>query len=478
MAVFPRRVPTPRARSAWTERPGRTAALSCALAAALLAPGHWGNADDRAATRPAQPEFRPPDVRPQHDAAEARRLGIERYESTHLLLYADIEPDVARTLPPLIDQAVRAFEDYFGPLPPDREGRPFQMTGFVMRDRERFIAAGMLRDDLPSFEHGRHRGAEFWMDDQPFDYYRRHLLIHEATHCYMTYVPRPRLPLWHFEGMAELFAVHRLDADGRAEFRARPEPPADFQGFGRVAVIRRAVRDGGPLTVRDILALNARDFAPQTSEPYAGSWALCLLLDQHPRYRDRYHELTRLPAGADVSIEFQRTFQSEAWELAAEWDHFTRTLTPGFDFDRNAIEFVEGRPLNGAATIDVAADRGWQSTGILAEAGQRYAISASGEATLRRGERPWISRPAGITIRYANGHPIGRLEAAVLPPRPESKLDRPPRVFATSDVGDRAVLVPEASGTLYLRINDATDSLADNAAGYRVEIRAASPDEE
>ena len=48
--------------------------------------------------------------------------------------------------------------------------------------------AGLLPDNLPSFLNGRHRGQEFWLNDQDQDYYRRHLVIHEATHCYMTII--------------------------------------------------------------------------------------------------------------------------------------------------------------------------------------------------------------------------------------------------------------------------------------------------
>ena len=102
--------------------------------------------------------YRTSDNRPRHDDARAAELGIRRYESQHLLLYTDIDPAIAETLPPLMDQAYSAWVEYFGPLPPDRENAEYQLTGYIMRDRDRFLAAGMLPDAAQnSLVHGVHR---------------------------------------------------------------------------------------------------------------------------------------------------------------------------------------------------------------------------------------------------------------------------------------------------------------------------------
>src|SRR5262249_62215349 len=71
---------------------------------------------------------------PKHDDRRLAELGIRRYESKHLVLYTDIDPDAARPLPDLMDQAFAAWEAYFGPLPPDREGNVYHMIGYIMAD--------------------------------------------------------------------------------------------------------------------------------------------------------------------------------------------------------------------------------------------------------------------------------------------------------------------------------------------------------
>ena len=136
-----------------------------------------------------QQVFRPNDPRAPHDDRKLAALGIRLYESKRLKLYTDIDPAVAATLPPVIDQAYDALVKYFGPLPPDRARTEFQMTGYLIKDDQLFREVGLIPEDLPRFEHGRHRRTEFWMREQKYDYYRRPLLIHEATHCFMTVMP-------------------------------------------------------------------------------------------------------------------------------------------------------------------------------------------------------------------------------------------------------------------------------------------------
>ena len=57
-----------------------------------------------------------------HDDAQLAELGVHLYESNRLKLYTDIDPEIARQLPEYVDQAYEAMVEYFGPLPPNREG--------------------------------------------------------------------------------------------------------------------------------------------------------------------------------------------------------------------------------------------------------------------------------------------------------------------------------------------------------------------
>ena len=188
--------------------------------------------------RPRTGLLRKSDRRPPHDTQRYGRLGISRHDSRRLILYTDIPAQQAEHLPKLMDAAFDAWEAYFGPLPPDREGTDFQLTGCLMADQALFREAGLLPQDLPSFDHGRHRGQEFWMNDQPSDYYRAHLLLHEGTHCFTTCVEHGlQSQVWFIEGIAEHFATHRLGEKGGPQFRVLPESRGAYPNLGRIRLL-------------------------------------------------------------------------------------------------------------------------------------------------------------------------------------------------------------------------------------------------
>ena len=409
--------------------------------------------------------FRPDDMRPRHDDAKLAKMGIQRYESKHLLLYTDIDPEIARTLPPLIDQAYAALEDYFGPLPPNRARTPFQVTAYIIGDKELFQQSGLIPQDLPGFNSGRHRGAECWMYDQELPYYRRHLLIHESTHCFMTIMPDVRIPVWYLEGMAEMFGMHSLDARGKATFRILPRDP---EQWGRIRLVQGDVAEGRLLTLADIDHFVPSDYLKD--EPYAWSWALCKFLDTHPRYRDDFRELGRHTEGTQFPATFERLFGPKFADLQEEWLLFAHGLCYGDDIERAAIDFKAGQPLAAGKSqkIEVESDRGWQSSGIAVVKGRRYAFSASGRFTLAREPKPWISEPQGVSIRYFNGRPLGRLIGTVRADEGEAGS----MVRNIFDIGRGTEFVAPADGTLYLRLNDSWDSLADNTGGVEVEVQA------
>ncbi|MEZ6065978.1 MAG: hypothetical protein R3B90_09775 [Planctomycetaceae bacterium] len=431
---------------------------------------------EEASQRYSLASTRPPDDRPEHDAARLAELGIHRYASRRLVLYSDIDPAVAAGLPSLVDAIFPAWETYFGRLPPAEDGSDFQLTGYLMRDRGLFRECGLLPEDLIEFEHGRHRGYQFWMNEQSFDYYRRHLLLHEATHCYMLIPPTTaRPPLFYLEGMAELFGTHRIDAKSKVEFRTMPADPSVDIGFGRIEMIRSAIAAGELETFGDVLEIDAQDFAASRSLPYAWSWAMCKFLDTHPRYRERFRELAPIAEGNEFRRAMRAAFADDLPHLAIEWELFTTQLEYGFDIERFAIDFVEGTPLpvHAERSFEIAADRGWQSSGIRVEAGRTYQIVADGQVTLAQSPVRWESEPRGVSIEYANGERLGRLRGLLIAdaPMPAAGMSS----LHSIDIGPRRELTPAVTGTLYLRVNDHWSSLADNVRGYRITVQATTP---
>ncbi|HUE12917.1 MAG TPA: hypothetical protein VMR25_02025 [Planctomycetaceae bacterium] len=444
--------------------------LALGLSVPMLLFSAEAPAADHLAEQSAKPVFRSSDRRPRHDDVRLKQLGITSFESKRLKLYTDVAAEKVQSLLPAVDAAYDALVDYFGPLPPNPERTDFQVTGYLMADKPLFQRAGLLPEDLPPFLNGRHQEQEFWVNEQETDYYRRHLVIHEVTHCFMFAIPGVDIPGWYMEGMAELFGTHGIDAQGRYKFRVMPDRPERFDGLGRIPLVRIEIAKGQWKSLEDLERLTPAEFLNNTA--YAWSWAACALLDGHPRYSQRFRELGKHTFGREFASNRRRLFSADLPRLRTDWALFTHQLQFGYDLTRAAIDFEAGKPLGPGETrpaLGVAANRGWQPSGIALQQGHRYEIAASGEITLAKLPKPWISQPQGISIVYAEGHPIGMLLAAVRREPPVDGVEE--TMLKEIVVGRNATFVAATTGTLYLRINDRWGSLADNEGGYRVVVR-------
>lgn len=420
---------------------------------------------------PIQPEvvYRPDDQRPRFDDAALRSVGIQRYESKRLRLYTDIDAKMAKTLPVVIDELYDALTAYFGPMPPSRTGEEFQMTGYLIGDEARFRETGLIPENLPPIEHGRHRRNEFWLREQPYDYYRRHLLIHEATHCCMMYMPENRAPVWYLEGMAELFGTHRSLPNNSWQFSVMPTSPEAFAGFGRITLLRDKVRTGRARTLAGVFDYTAEVFLDP--EPYAWSWAVCWFLDQHPRYSARFRELARNQQPRAFATVLETLLKDGGRDLATEWRLFITNLQYGYDVPRAAISFEAGMPLasDESRRVTIVADRGWQSTRCLLEQRKSYRITATGQFTLAQNPQPWVSEANGISFRYFQGVPLGKLQACVREEDGPAGLEND-AMLQVNSIGSEGVVTFPVAGTLYLRLNDSWSEVADNLGAITVVI--------
>jgi hypothetical protein len=414
--------------------------------------------------------YRPNDVRPQHDDAQLAALGVHRFDSRRLRLYTDIEADKARLLPPMVDQLFEALEDYFGALPPARDGADYQMTGYLIRDLALFRETGLVPEDLPTFEHGRHRANEFWLRDQEFDYYRAHLLLHEATHSFMTCMPRSEVVVWYMEGMAENFATHRRGDDGKLQFGIMPTSPEEVAGWGRITLIRQSFAADTLLSIPQMFQLVPGDYFRPL--PYAWSWGLSTFLRTHPRYRERFQELGRTGRNPEFFRRFHELFDRDADNLNTEWLLFIVNLQYGYDIVRAAIDFIPGVPLTAELpqrVAQVTSERGWQSTAIELQQGQTYQVTATGQLTLADHPKPWLTEPDGISFDYYDGQPVGRLLGCIRATDPAQTAT----MLKVLPIGRSRKFVAPVTGTLYLRVNDHWNRLDDNHGAYTVTITRA-----
>ncbi|MSR58075.1 MAG: hypothetical protein EXS05_10415 [Planctomycetaceae bacterium] len=437
--------------------------------------------------------YRASDPPPRHDDARLAKVGIHKYSSQRMALYTDLDPEIARPLPEFVDRAYEAWTEYFGPLLPDREGSDFFITGYVMVDQALFRETGLLPRELAPFPHGRNQGTRFWMNDHSTDYYRRHLIVHEGTHCFMTTIDHPfRNRPWYMEGMAELFGTHRVDARGRLQFRVLPADREQFPGLGRIRLIHDEVTESGSREISSVIELHSNEYL--SNPAYAWSWGLCQFLDGHPRYHERFQKLGRVVTTGIPADDWETLFADDQADINEEWLLFASHVCHGYDQKRAAIDFRDGEPLKGTPSmkIKVAADRGWQSSGVRVEKGKTYQATATGRFIIANARpsidrqnppptddvapaddaanRPWESEPQGISFRYHAGRPLGMLVGTI---RATKAPTKPPRttMLEVISLGQGAEFTASETGTLYLRLNDEWNALADNSGEATVEIR-------
>jgi len=153
-----------------------------------------------------------PNIQPpmRIDDQRVKAAGIRVIKGNYVTLYTDLPiSELIDGLPVVFDAAVPRWCEYFGVKV--ETAKPWRLSGFVMRDMERFEEAGLIPDDLPKFPAGLNRGHEFWIFVQPDEYYTRHLVLHEGTHAFMQWFCGGLGAAWYAEGMAELLGLHQWE---------------------------------------------------------------------------------------------------------------------------------------------------------------------------------------------------------------------------------------------------------------------------
>ena len=208
------------------------------------------------------------------------------------------------------------------------------------------------------------------------------------------------------------------------------------------------------------------------NEAYAWSWAATTFFDTLPETQQAFRDLRKAvqQPPRQFNRDFYDQFRAQWSHLQEQWQLFILEIEYGYDLAHSAIARRAVTDLAGSATTRVLATRGWQSTAVRVQAGRKYRIQATGRFQIGADAQPWLSEANGITLQYHAGKPLGVLLAAVTD---ESKplvgvtpLSKPIRI------GSEAELIPQFTGTLFLRINDSPAQLSDNEGMLNVKIEA------
>ncbi len=428
-------------------------------------------------------ETRLADDRPNLNDARLAQVGIRRYESRRLILLSDLPEDTVAHLPALADQLFDRLELHFGTLPPAQDDSDFQVTGHLIGNEQPFRAAGLLPSETITFDHGRHWNYQFWMFDTEDDYYRRHLLLHEFTHCFMTCeIGMLSLPaMWYMEGMAEFFATHRLPKAGAAAtasaFGVLPETFEGFEGWGRISEIRRSFQQRGNSdatgterltipTLDDVMPEGSKDFTQYSQ--YATSWALCWLLQSHPDYRDVFRPLAGQRTRVELATTVRKLRKSVRPWLGIDWLLFVESLRENFDVERSfpvhsKTTFTTTELKTAVATFELQAAFDWQDSGLRLAAGESANVSCSGRFSVNDRPQLWMSEPQGISIDYFRGLPLGQVIATLVSNDGESISNR-------ISVGTGTTITTSRDVSVWLQVNDSSASRHNNTGVVDIEF--------
>ncbi|PHS18345.1 MAG: hypothetical protein COA78_02440 [Blastopirellula sp.] len=402
------------------------------------------------------------------DPAKLSVAGIRTISGTHLTLYTDLPASAElNSFPALFDAAFPHWCSYFHVDPAKHAN--WKIKACLMSGKEKFSAAGLLPGNLPEFLYGYARNDTVWLLDQPSDYYQRHLLLHEGTHAFMNNLLGGAGPPWYMEGMAEYFGTHSWDGK-KLEVGIVPNNKLDVPMWGRIKIIKEEYKAQRGMTLGTIMIYGPT--AHLQNEPYGWCWGAVTYLDHNPRSQKAFRESYKnVRFHTDLSRRLLESLADQWPEISEGWQLFVVNSEYGYDFARNDVQYKKGQAITGAsATAMITADRGWQSTGILLEAGKTYQLSASGQYQIAQEDnQPWMSEPNGITLRYYNGFPLGMLMCGLRADNWNGQGTAP--LAFQEPVGSQRELKIETNTTLYLKVNDHPAQLGDNIGNVTIEVK-------
>ncbi|MGL4943204.1 MAG: hypothetical protein ACRC46_08430 [Thermoguttaceae bacterium] len=386
---------------------------------------------------------------------------LHEVSGRHVRLTTDVDTGAVSELPATFDAAAGAWCEWFR-IPPNAIAT-WQVDACLVGDEKSFAATEILRD-VPQLRHGFSIGNRVWLREQPSDYYRAHLLLHEGVHAIMDEARIGNAPPWYREGMAELLATFRRDENGQIVVGEIPRSASEVPMWGRISIITDALAAKQQYSLSDILRMTPSDF--DDVKGYAWGWTFCVFLAHHPDHAAFFRRLHETK-NARHTQELETHWAKNRTAVERDWATFLDELGYGSDV---AACVIDKRNIEKLNDFEIDSAHAWHATGAILKKGTAYNITATGRFSLGDDPSPWWSEPNGITIRYSRGVPIGTLQATVLD---DSVTD--PSIIAAAfcepvNIGSRATFVSPVSGRLYFRIADTRGDRANNRGTCSVKL--------
>jgi len=408
---------------------------------------------------------------------ERNGQGLYEFKTVRLTLLTDIPiDDELKSWPDLVEQSLKQWQVYFDVSEERMAGLNVHAT--LIGDRPGLTKLGVLAG-IPGFDEGYQYGKHIYLREQPTIYFRRHLFLHELTHWIMWELYGGGGSPWFMEGMAEMQATHALSG-GKLKLGVIPASREQVDGWGRLRTIHEILARGTAPSLTQIFAYG--DEREDHIVRYSWSWAATVFFTNHPKYgpvlRDLYREKM------DYSYALSRQFKDQLatdWEnVQVEWNAFVSDLDFGYDIARSSVNRSLGPAskrwgLGESIRLELAADRGWQATGVLLATDIPIRIKCSGSYQEMRpagGEQKnWTVEPNGVTYQYYRGNPLGSILASVVGTSDPEQTKR----WVTQRVGSDTLIEPVKNGELFLKVNEPSKGLSDNKGTIFVDISFAKP---
>lgn len=405
----------------------------------------------------------------------AEAAGLKVLDGKHVKIVTDLELTPAvKALPEAVDDAFPQLCNFFGV----EDDPDWVLTVFLMKNNLKFIEANYLPDILPPFQNGFSYNYDCWVYDQPSDYYRQHLILHEMVHSFSTTRIGKAGPNWFAEMLAELLGMHDFSA---SPIRLGFMPPNKqaVPHCGRIKEIHDAITRGEARTINRILLATNEDFLDNSV--YYWCWALGWFLEHNPNTHDELHSLIPILKKTNSHEEFTAAFlkliEPKRELIEKQWLMYVASLDYDYALKPMLFDTEAGAPLNGKTVQRLKVNTGWQNTKIHVKKGEKIRIRAKGKFELYRSEEEtWPCEQNGVTIEYLNGQPLGIVQAVILTDAekmtPALMNDRQPGTFYTPiAVGTNRTFTAPFDGTILLRLNVEPKKLPKCQGEMAVEIK-------
>lgn len=397
--------------------------------------------------------------------------GFQQIKSEHMTLVTDLEiDDELRNWPVYLDQAIEQWMQIF--KPEQSKLLRLHATVYLVGDRSKWNASGLL-NEVPFLQDGFQLGNKLYVVEQPSEFYRRMLFLHEATHWIMYEWLGGAGSPWLMEGMADYLSTHQIQ-DNRVSLGYFPVAAEEVPSWGRILQVQKSMEQKNAPKLSEVLAFS--DMRQRRMDRYCWSWAAVYFFDHLPEHSEDFRALYR--GQLDYSLAASRKLKDyleDDWnKVSIQWRCFLDDLEFGYTPQlmlRWGDANLETLKSDQVRRVSIHADRGWQSTGVVLEAGDKVHISASGAVQVKRlaNGQSWLATPKGLSVEYHRSNRLGGLIGVLAP----LDVEQPSEIWSRALVGSQATLQARERSCLLLRVNDSVTGAADNTGAFEVEITTA-----